>query len=164
MKLKNYSIVLAFVFITMQWPGYFYSFTLINDAGETITLSNKNYIFSTVKPAKGDIMLNTLMCDDSTTIRFYVGGYHGLDDVHELDVVNTSTKEKMIIKFPSSMSGGENKFYRNLFAGNIHFKKETYQIKLPSTDTAWNNLKEKHFCADYGGNDSYWDISYLQQQ
>ena len=148
----------------MQWPGYFYSFTLTNDAGETITLNNKNYIFSTVKPAKGDIMLNTLMCDDSTTIRFYVGGYHGLNDMHELDIINTSTKEKMIIKFPSSLSGGEEKYYRNLFAGNLHFKKGTFQIKLPATDAAWDNLKEKHFCPDYGGNDSYRDISFLQQQ
>lgn len=150
-----------FAFITMQWPGYFYAFTLSDKAGKTITLNNTGYTFSIIKP-KTDIMLKTLMCDDSTTIRFYVGGYHGLDEVHELSIINTSTKEKMIIKFPSSMSGGEEKYYRNLFAGNLHFKKGTYQIRLPVTDSAWNNLKEKHFCADYGGNDTYSDISFLQ--
>ena len=98
MKLKNYTAALAFVFITMQWPGYFYAFTITDDAGKTITLNNKNYIFSPVNPGKDGIMLNTLMCNDSTTMRFYVGGNHGLDDMHELDIVNTSTKEKMVIK------------------------------------------------------------------
>src|SRR5690242_12946566 len=162
MTIKNCSWLLVFVFITMQCPGYFYAFTLTDNAGQTITLKNKNYTFTAIRPAKTEAMLRTLMCDDSTTIRFYVGGYHGLNDVHELDIMNTSTKEKMIIQFPSSMSGGENKFYRNLFAGNLHFKKGTYQIKLPQTDSAWNNLQEKHFCADYGGNDTYSDISLLQ--
>jgi hypothetical protein len=162
MTIKNCSWLLVFVFITMQWPGYFYAFTFTDDAGNIITLKNKNYTFTAIRPAKTEAMLRTLMCDDSTTIRFYVGGYHGLDDMHELDIMNISTKEKMVIQFPSSMSGGADKFYRNLFAGNLHFKKGTYQIKLPQTDSAWNNLKEKHFCADYGGNDTYSDISLLQ--
>jgi hypothetical protein len=70
----------------------------------------------------------------------------------------------MMIEFPSSLSGGENKFYRNLFAGDLKFKTGSYQIKLPATDSAWNNLHEKHFCPDYGGDNSYWDISMLQHQ
>ena len=164
MTLKSCSLIVVLALITMQWPGYFYAFTLTDDTGKTITLNNKNYIFSIIKPAKGDIILNTLMCNDSTTIRFYVGGNHGLDITHELDIINNSTKEKMVIKFPSSMSGGEEKYYRNLFAGDLHFKKGIYQIKLPAADSAWNNLKEKHFCPDYGGNDSYWDVSFLQHQ
>lgn len=161
MTLKNCSFIFAFAFITMQWPGYFYAFTLKDEAGKTITLNNSDYSFSIIKP-KTDIMLKTMMCDDSTTIRLYVGGYHGLDETHELAITNTSTKEKMILKFPSSMSGGKENYYRNLFAGNLRFKKGNYQIKLPQTDSAWNNLKEKHFCADYGGNDTYSDISLLQ--
>ena len=163
MTLKSCSLIVVLVFITMQWPGYFYSFTLTDEAGKTITLNNTKYTFTAIRPAKTEVMLRTLMCDDSSTIRLYVGGYHGLDDVHELDIMNTSTREKMVIKFPSSMSGGNEKYYRNLFAGSLHFKKGSYQIKLPATDSAWNNLKEKHFCPDYGGDDSYWDISYLQQ-
>jgi hypothetical protein len=163
MKFGSSSFILAFAFIAMQWPGYFYAFTLTDDTGKIITLKNTNYIFTAIRPAKTEAMLRTLMCDDSTTIRFYVGGYHGLDDVHELDIMNILTKEKMVIQFPSSMSGGDDKFYRNLFAGDIHFKKGTYQIKLPATDSAWDNLIEKHFCADFGGNDTYSDISFLQK-
>jgi hypothetical protein len=117
---------------------------------------------TTIKPAKGDIMLSVLMCGDSTALRFYVGGYHGLDDTHTLEITRLSSKEKMVIEFPSSLSGGENKYYRNLFAGKLSFKKGTYQIKLPASDSAWDNLKELHFCPDYGGVDSYWDISSLQ--
>jgi hypothetical protein len=153
---------LLFALTTMQWPGYFYAFTLTDDAGKTITLKNNDYKFTAIRPVKTEAILRTLMCDDSTTIRLYVGGYRGLDDAHELDIMNISTKEKMVIQFPSSMSGGNEKFYRNLFAGNFHFKKGTYQIKLPQTDSAWNNLKEKHFCADFGDNDTYSDISFLQ--
>ncbi len=163
MKFKNCSLIFVFAFITMQWPGYFYALSLTDYTGKKITLNNKNYTFSIIK-SKGDVILKTLMCDDDSTIRFYVGGYHGLNDMHELDINNNSTKEKMILKFPSSMSGGKENYYRNLFAGNLHFKKGIYQIKLPQTDSAWDNLHEKHFCADYGGNDTYSDISNLQQQ
>ena len=70
----------------------------------------------------------------------------------------------MIIEFPSSLSGGREKYYRNMFAGKIFFKNGTYQIKLPASNSAWDNLQEKHFCPDYGGNDRYWDISNLQKQ
>src|SRR5258705_10838564 len=83
---------------TAQWPGYFYAFTLTDAAGKLITQNDKEYKMTTVKPPKGDIMLSVIMCGDSTTIRFYVGGYHGLDDKHKLEIVKLSTKEKMIIE------------------------------------------------------------------
>jgi hypothetical protein len=147
-----------------QWPGYFYSFTLADAAGKLITLKDKDYKMIAVKPTKGDIMLNIEMCSDSTTLHFYTGGFHGLDDIHILEIINLHSKEKMTIEFPSSLSGGNEKYYRNLFAGKLLFKKGIYKIKLPASDADWNNLHEKHFCADYGGNDSYWDISHLQKQ
>lgn len=147
-----------------QWPGYFYSFTLTDASGKLITTSNKDYTFKAIKPAKGDIMLDVLMCSDSVTIRFYVGGNHGLYDAHSLEITNVPGKTKMTIEFPPSISGGTEKYFRNLFTGNLNFKKGDYQIKLPASDSAWDNLKEKHFCPDYGGDDSYWDISALQHQ
>jgi len=147
-----------------QWPGYFYSFTLADGADKLITLENKDYKITIVKPAMGDVMLDILMCGDSTTLRFYAGGYHGLSDTHKLEIIKLSSKEKMIIEFPSSLSGGKEQYYRNLFAGKLHFKKGIYQIKLPASGSAWDNLQEKHFCPDYGGNDSYWDVSDLQKQ
>lgn len=149
MTLKNCSAALAFVFITIQWPGYFYSFTLTDNAGKIITLHNSDYEMKVVKP-ETYMVVNVLLCSDSTILRFYAGGNNGLSNPHTLQIQNINTKEKMVIKFPSSLSGGEDKYYRNLFAGNLKFKKRTYQIKLPVTDSAWDNLKEKHFCPDYG--------------
>jgi hypothetical protein len=149
-----------------QWPGYFYSFTLIDAAGKPVTASDQGYQMKPVKPtAKGsDVMLSILMCNDSTTIRFYVGGYHGLGDMHKLEITHLDTKEKMVLEFPSSFSGGKDKYYRNLFAGSLVFKKGSYLIRLPASDSAWDNLHELHFCPDYGGADSYWDISKLQKR
>jgi hypothetical protein len=147
-----------------QWPGYFYSFTLKDAAGKLITENDRNYTMTVIRPSKGDIVIDVLMCNDSATIRYYVGGYHGLDETHKLEIVNLNSKEKMQIAFPSSLSGGENKYYRNLFAGALNFKKGVYQVKLPSSDAAWDSLKEIHFCPDYGGVDSYWDISGFQKQ
>ena len=151
------------VYSAAQWPGYFYSFTLTDAAGKPVTASDHGYEMKPVRPSKGgDVMLNVLMCSDSTTIRFYVGGYHGLGDMHKLEITHPGTKEKMVIEFPSSFSGGKDKYYRNLFAGNIVFKKGSYSVRLPASDSAWDNLHELHFCPDYGGVDSYWDISKLQ--
>jgi len=152
------------LYAAAQWPGYFYGFTFTDAAGKLITKDNKDYAFKIIRPEKGDIMLDILMCDDSTTIRFYAGGNNGLYDSHKLEVTHVPDKTKMTIEFPPSISGGSDKYFRNLFLGNLNFKKGNYQIKLPATDAAWDSLKEKHFCPDYGGNDSYWDISALQHQ
>ena len=144
-----------------QWPGYFYAFTLTDRAGELITKNDKQYQIKPVKPAR-EVMLDVLMCNDSTTTRFYVGGYHGLSDTHLLEIIRVSTKEKMKIEFPSALSGGTDKYYRNLFVGKLTFRAGSCQVKLPASDSAWDNLDEIHFCPDYGGVDSYWDISELQ--
>ena len=145
-----------------QWPGYFYAFTLTDDAGKLITKNDKQYQIRPVKPASSDIMLDVLMCDDSTTTRFYVGGYHGLSDTHGLEIIRLSTKAKMTIEFPSALSGGTDKYYRDLFVGKLTFRPGSYRVRLPASDSAWDNLHEIHFCPDYGGMDSYWDISELQ--
>jgi hypothetical protein len=149
-------------FAHAQWPGYFYAFTVTDDAGKVITKNDKPYRLIPVKPAAGDIMLDVLTCDDSTTTRFYVGGYHGLSDTHWLEIIRASTKEKMTIEFPSALSGGTDKYYRNLFVGKLIFRPGSYRVKLPASDSAWDNLHEIHFCPDYGGVDSYWDVSELQ--
>ena len=164
---KKMKAILLFLLLPVcaaaQWPGYFYAFTLTDATGKVITKNDKNYKMTPVKPSKGsDIMLDVLMCDDSTTVRFYVGGYHGLSDTHALEIVQLGTQVKMTIEFPSSLSGGKDKFYRNLFIGRLSFLKGTYKIKLPMSDSGWDNLQEIHFCPDYGGVDSYWDISGLQ--
>ena len=71
-----------------QWPGYFYSFTLTDATGKLITVKDKAYKMTIVKPAKGgDVMLDIGMCGDSTTLRFYAGGYHGLDDTHKMEII-----------------------------------------------------------------------------
>ena len=148
---------------TSQYPGYFYAFTLEDDAGSLITKNAGNYAFAPVKP-KTDVVLSTSMCDDSTTLRFYVGGYHGLDETHAVEITQRNTGNKMTIEFPSSLSGGKEKFYRNLFARKLVFRKGTYVIRVPASGSEWDNLRETHFCPDYGGVDSYWDISALQKR
>ncbi len=153
------------VFASSQWPGYFYSFTLTDSSGKLITVNNKNYTFTPARPANSKILLNVLMCGDSITIRFYEG-YKDFDRVQQLEIVraNHSSKEAMVIEFPPSLSGGKEKFYRNLFAGNLIFQKGIYKIKIPKTDSGWDDLQEKHFCPDYGGVDIYYDISAFQKQ
>ena len=163
--MKSLLIVLLFpVCVASQWPGYFYAFTLTDSTGKLITAGNKDYTFKIIKPAGEGLILDVLMCSDSSTIRFYAGGNHGLYDAHKLEIIKVSDNTKMTIEFPPSISGGKDKYFRNLFIGNLNFKAGDYQIKLPASDAAWDDLKEKHFCPDYGGVDSYWDISNLQRQ
>ncbi|HEY3251826.1 MAG TPA: hypothetical protein VGK25_12000, partial [Ignavibacteria bacterium] len=70
----------------------------------------------------------------------------------------------MTIEFPASLSGGKDKFYRDLFVGTITFKKGKHIIKLPETDNQWDNLKEKKgMCPlDYAVS-TYYDISKFQK-
>ena len=161
--------IIIFLIVTgtalAQWPGYFYTFVLKDNNGNVIDSSNRNYEMTTVKAeGSSDIMLSIKMCDDNSAWRFYEGGYHGLDQTHMLKITNSSTGEVMTIKFPSSMSGGKEKYYRDLYAGAIKFKKGTYKIKLPESDDEWDDLKLIYICPLSYMTNRYYDISSFQNQ
>jgi hypothetical protein len=162
-------VLLMFLIIpfcaTAQWPGYFYTFTLSDSAGKLISTKSIDYKITPLKPAEGRVLLQIDMCTDNKTLRFYEG-YKDFDTIQQLQIVklNSKSSEIMIIEFPPSLSRGKEKFYRNLYAGNLVFRKGIYRIKLPDSDVGWDNLQEKHFCPDYGGVDTYYDISSLQKK
>jgi hypothetical protein len=160
-------LILLFVTATSfsQWPGYFYTFILKDSDGKVIDSSNKNYQMETIKGVESDdLLLSIKMCDDNSAWRFYEGGYHGLDKTHMLKITNSGTGEVMTIKFPPSMSGGKEKYYRDLYAGKIKFKKGTYKIKLPESDDEWDDLKEIKICPLSYMTNHYYDISGFQNQ
>ncbi|MGH2575543.1 MAG: hypothetical protein ACRDFC_07580, partial [Ignavibacteria bacterium] len=136
------TIVLILFFLSdsafAQWPGFFYTFELKDNNGKFIDTSNENYRITTVMPdTSEDVILGIRICEDNKTWRFYVGGYYKdlgktrklkiekLNDPGEVDI--------MIIEFPSTLSGGKEKYYRNLYAGEIKYIKGTYRIKLPKS-------------------------------
>lgn len=132
--------------------------------GRQIINDSVNYQLTPFFPAGSKILLDIDMCSDNKTLRFYEG-YKDLDKVQQLQIkkLNADSNEIMIIEFPSSLSKGKEQFYRNLYAGNLIFRKGTYRIKLPNSDADCDNLPEKHFCPDYGGVDLYYDISSFQK-
>ena len=71
--------------------------------------------------------------------------------------------EEMIIEFPPSISGGKEKYYRDLYAGTLKFKNGIYEIKLPATDDQWDKLKEIKVCPDTYNRNGYFDVSEYQQ-
>jgi len=160
-------LILLFVTSTAfsQWPGYFYTFVLKDSDGNAIDSTNKDFKMETIKGEKStEMMLSIERCDDNSAWRFYEGGYHGLDQTHKLKITNSKTGEEMTIKFPPSMSGGKEKYYRDLYAGVIKFKKGTYKIKLPETDNEWDGLKQIKICPLSYMTNRYYDISGFQDQ
>ncbi len=154
--------VLAFTFYaTAQWPGNFYSFILKDPSGKTITPENTEYKITPVGK-KTDVVLGIEFCNDSKVWRFSEGGNHYMGSTQELKIENHSSE--MIIEFPSSMSGGKEQYYRNLYAGIINFKKGITKIKLPHTDAQWDNIKEIKLCIDGINFTSFYDISEFQQE
>jgi hypothetical protein len=149
---------------TAQWPGYFYTFEFKDKSGKSVDSNNTGYKMETVKADKSsDIMLSIKICEDNKTWRFYEGGYHDLDKTHKLKITELSTDDEMTIEFPSSLSGGKEKYYRNLYAGEIKFKKGKYKVRLPSTDNEWDNLAEKNVCPLSYMTTTYYDISGFQK-
>lgn len=147
-----------------QWPGYFYTFELKDGSGKSVDSNSSGFKMETIKAnISSDIMLSIKMCDDNKTWRFYEGGFHDLDKTHKLKVTDLNSDDEMIIEFPSSFSGGDESYYRNLYAGEIKFKKGTYKIKLPATDGEWNALKEKKVCPLSYMDVTYYDISSFQK-
>ena len=147
-----------------QYPGYFYTFRLTDADGKMITLKDSDYKMKVLIPLNSKVLLAIDACRDDTTMLHFYKGYTNLDRIHQLQItkMNSHPKERMIIKFPSSLSTSKEPFYHNLYAGNLIFGKGVYIIKLPSTSKGWDELTIKHLCPDYGGVDKYYDISSLQ--
>lgn len=167
--LKILILLLALTTIKLysQWPGYFYAFELKDSDGNTVDSSNANYKMTTV-PCCTTIVTGIKICDGNKIWHFYAGGNSDLDKTNSLKIdrlENGVVTETMTIDFPPTLSGGKDKFYRDLYAGEITFKKGTYKIRLPKTDDDWNNLpemKEKICHLSYAVSD-YWDISKFQK-
>ncbi|MCI0448777.1 MAG: hypothetical protein L0Y79_03195 [Chlorobi bacterium] len=161
-------IIIIFLFygcpVFAQWPGYFYTFELKDSLGNIIDSTSKNYIMKTVPADDKDVILGIRICDDNKTWRFYEGGYGDLNKIQKLRIVKTVDEydEIMIIEFPGTLSGGEQKHYMNLFAGTLIFKRGAYTVKLPEKDAEWDNLKEIKICPDGVNDYSFFDISRFQ--
>ena len=167
------TVLLGILFVPelfSQWPGYFYAFELKDADGKTIDTTTKNYTGETIvcDGCGENIVLGIRICEDNKTWRFYAGGnYTHLDRSNFLRIdkmVNGEVSETMTIEFPATLSGGKEKYYRNLYAGVITFKKGKHKIKLPKTDNGWDNLKKIKLCPDsINSNYSFYDISNFQK-
>ena len=164
-----FSFVLYQAVLFAQWPGYFYAFELKDSGGNKIDSASANYKMTTVpcNDCGDNIVMGISICGDNKTWRYYAGGYYQyLDNTNMLKIekiVNGTAAETMIIEFPATLSGGKDKYYRNLYIGELKFKKGTYKIKLPETNNAWDGLKEIKLCPDgVNENYSFFDISKFQ--
>jgi hypothetical protein len=150
-----------------QWPGNFYAFILKDASGNIITPGNKDYKMIAIDDTAMDVVVGIKICKDDTVWRFYEGGNHYMGSTQKLKIVkdvNGKNPEDMIIEFPPSFSKGKEQYYRNLYAGELKFKKSTLVIKLPQTDEQWDNLKELKLCEDGINFTSYYDVSSYQNK
>lgn len=152
--------------VSAQWPGYFYAFVLTDSEGNAIDSSNKEYKMTPVKSSEtSGVLLSVKICDDNRTRRYYEGAVD-LDKTNKLKIEKMKdglAVETMVIEFPSSLSGGKDKFYRDLFAGELKFQEGTYTVKLPETDKQWDALKEIKLCPLSYMDFSLYDISKFQK-
>jgi len=152
-----------------QWPGYFYAFELKDSEGNAIDSISNDYRMKTIvcSECKDEIVMGIRICEDNKTWRYYAGGnykYLGRTNMLKIEkVMNGNVVETMTIEFPAPLSGVEENYYRNLYAGELKFKKGTHKIKLPETDDEWNNLKEMKLCPDNINDYSFHDISKFQK-
>lgn len=149
-----------------QWPGYFYAFELKDKEGNIIDTNSTDFKMTPIS-ATENLITGISICEGNKMWHFYAGGNLDLDKTNTLKIEkikNAETTETMIIEFPASLSGGKEKFYRDLYIGTITFKKGTYKVKLPETGNQWDNLKEKKgVCPlDYAIS-TYYDISNFQK-
>jgi len=163
-------VILFSASVYSQWPGYFYTFELKDAEGKSIDTTTREYTGEAVicSGCKENIVVGIRICTDNKTWRFYAGGnFTHLDRANFLRIdktVNGEVSETMTIEFPATLSGGEKKFYRNLYAGILTFKNGNYKIMLPKTDEEWNNLSEVKLCPDkINENYSFYDISSFQK-
>jgi len=152
--------------VMAQYPGYFYTFKLTDAKGKIITLNVKDYEMKTVRPANSRVLLQIDMCRDDPAILHFYEGYKDFDTIQQLQItkLNSKPKEMMVIEFPPTLSIGQEPFYHNLYVGDLIFRKGVYKVKLPSTAKEWDGLSIKHLCPDYGGVDTFYDVSSLQDE
>ncbi len=171
MKNKIFLLSLLFIIATTlnavaQWPGNFYAFILKDAEGNIIDSASNNYKMIAI--SNNGVEINIKSCADKITWRFYEGGNHYMGSTQKLIIeklLNGKTSEVMTIVFPPSISGGKEKYYRNLFVGNLKFKSGTYKIRLPATDKQWDEIKEIKVCEDGHDYDSnFFDISEYQNK
>jgi len=165
LKIISAVIVCTALEVQAQWPGHYYGFILKDAEGMIIDSSNHNYSMKTESyDDSSEVMLNIDMCDDNKTWKFYIG-YKDLDLPHKLRIEKTvnGIREVMIIEFPPTLSGGTEKFYRNLYAGKIKFRKGQFRIRLPETDDEWDRLKGSKLCSDQYNNNTFYDIREFQK-
>ena len=171
--MKNKIVLAALLIITFtsgvfaQWPGYFYAFELKDPDGNNIDSNNTNYKMTTVSCCT-TIVTGIKICEGNKTWHFYAGGNSNLDKTNSLKIEkmeNGSPVETMIIDFPPTLSGGKEKFYRDLYVGEIKFKSGKRKIDLPKTGDEWDNLKElkEKICRLSYAISLYYDISELQK-
>lgn len=160
------SLLLALTFAAnAQWPGNFYAFHLEDSSGHVIDARNHAYKMSAIQ-SDSFIVVGIEHCKDSTLWRFSEGGNHYMGTTQKLKIekiVKEEMSEVMIIEFPPSLSGGKDKYYRDLYAGTLKFRKGTYKITLPQTDGQWDRLKELKLCPNDYSNNSFFDISEYQK-
>ncbi len=171
--MKNKILISALFLITLsacafaQWPGYFYAFELKDSDGKIIDTSNTKYKMTPVSCCTA-IITGIKMCEGNKTWHFYAGGNSDLDKTNSLKIErleNGAAVETMIIDFPPTLSGGKEKFYRDLYTGEIKFKNGKYKIKLPETDDQWDGLPElkEKICRLSYAVSLYYDISKFQK-
>jgi hypothetical protein len=160
-------LLVAVLNINAQWPGYFYAFELKDADGNIIDSNSSNYKMTPIS-ATENLVTGIKICTGNKIWHFYAGGNHDLDKANSLKIEkldNGNVIGTMTIEFPASLSGGKEKFYRDLYIGEVKFKNGKYKVKLPETDNQWDNLpelKEKICKLDYAVSD-YWDISKFQK-
>ncbi len=167
-------ISIAVVFLTVltsaaysQWPGYFYAFELKDSDGVIIDSNNTVYKM-TALPCCDAIVTGIKICEGNKTWHFYAGGNSDLDKTNSLKIEKMQdgkAVETMIIDFPPTLSGGKEKFYRDLYLGTLQFKDGKYVVKLPKTNDQWDGmpeLKEKICRLSYAVS-LYYDISAFQK-
>lgn len=150
-----------------QWPGYFYAFELKDAEGNTIDTNNTNYKMTPVS-ATENLVTGIEICDGNKIWHFYAGGNKDLDKTNSLRIEkmnNGSVIETMTVYFPATLSGGKEKFYRDLFVGELKFKKGKLTVRLPETDNQWDNLPklEEKICRLSYAKSVYYDISGFQK-
>ena len=146
-----------------QWPGTFYAFELKGTDGKYVDSLSSDYKLTvdnetSVGPAGIDI------CKDNKTWRFYKGDknlYISNSLIIE-KISDGNVEERMILKFPPPLTRGKEKFYSNLYIGEVKFKEGTYKIKLPKTPDEWDALKEFELCPELNNYNMYFDISKYQ--
>lgn len=165
---RTFFIIFFLVFISSgvfaQYPGCKYTFDFRGTDGKYVDTSNKSYVF-TLDYSKNSGPTSIGICEDNKTWDLYKGDVN-MSQTSLLIVKRLSGGEvidSMIIKFPPTLSGGKDKFYRDLHVGTIKYKKGTRKIRLPRSDKDWDELKTVKLCPYPNNEVELFDISEFQK-